>query len=57
MGLQPAMAAKDERHIKKALWLSGPINGVFGLLTMAIGMIARANAALRQLPPASRRAR
>ena len=41
MGLQPAMAAKDERHIKKALWLSGPINGVFGLLTMAIGMVGK----------------
>lgn len=42
MGLQSAMAAKDEKTIIKALWVAAPVNGFFGLLTVAIGIAAKA---------------
>jgi len=41
MGLQTAMAAKNEKTIKRALWIAAPINGIFGIFTMAMGLAAR----------------
>ncbi len=42
MGLQSAMAAKNERTIVKALWIAAPFNGLFGVFTMIMGITAKA---------------
>lgn len=42
MGLQSAMAAKSEKTIAKALWIAAPVNGIFGIFTMAMGIAAKA---------------
>ncbi len=42
MGLQSAMAAKSERTIVKALWIAAPVNGLFGVFTMIMGITAKA---------------
>lgn len=34
MLLQPAMSAKSEASIKKALWIAAPVNGLFGVLSL-----------------------
>lgn len=41
MGLQSAMAAKNEKTIAKALWIAAPVNGIFGIFTMAMGIAAK----------------
>jgi SSS family solute:Na+ symporter len=43
MGLQSTMAAKNEKTVVKALWIAAPINGLFGIFTMAIGISAKAS--------------
>ncbi len=42
MGLQSAMAAKNERTIIKSLWIAAPVNGLFGVFTMLMGITAKA---------------
>jgi SSS family solute:Na+ symporter len=42
MGLQSAMAAKNEKSIVKALWIAAPVNGIFGVFTMSMGIAAKA---------------
>lgn len=42
MGLQSAMAAKNERTIIKSLWIAAPFNGLFGVFTMIMGITAKA---------------
>jgi SSS family solute:Na+ symporter len=42
MGLQSTMAAKNEKTVVKALWIAAPVNGIFGIFTMAIGIAAKA---------------
>lgn len=41
MGLQSAMAAKSEKTVAKALWIAAPVNGIFGIFTMAMGIAAK----------------
>jgi SSS family solute:Na+ symporter len=41
MLLQPAMAARDERTIKRALWIAAPLNGLFGVFAVVIGLTAK----------------
>ena len=41
MGLQSAMAAKNEKTIKRALWIAAPVNGIFGIFTMTMGIAAK----------------
>jgi len=41
MGLQTSMAAKNEKTIIKALWIAAPVNGIFGIFTMAMGIAAK----------------
>lgn len=43
MGLQSTTAAKSEKTVARALWIAAPVNGLFGIFTMAIGLAARAN--------------
>jgi SSS family solute:Na+ symporter len=40
MGLQSAMAAKDEKTVVKSLWVAAPVNGLFGIFTALIGIAA-----------------
>ncbi len=42
MGLQSAMAARNERTIIKALWIAAPVNGLFGVFTAIMGITAKA---------------
>lgn len=41
MLLQTAMAAKSEKTIKKALWIAAPVNGLFGVFAVVIGLTAK----------------
>ncbi|MFT6928307.1 MAG: SSS family solute:Na+ symporter [Psychromonas sp.] len=41
MLLQPAMAARDEKTIKRALWIAAPLNGLFGVFAVVIGLTAK----------------
>ncbi|MEM0968480.1 MAG: sodium:solute symporter family protein [Verrucomicrobiota bacterium] len=40
MLLQPAMAAKSEKSIKRALWIAAPVNGLFGVFIVVLGLTA-----------------
>ena len=40
MLLQAAMSAKDENTIKRALWIAAPVNGLFGVFAVVIGLTA-----------------
>ena len=40
--VQVALSAKDERTISKALWIAVPLNGLFGVFTVVLGMTAKA---------------
>lgn len=52
MLLQPAMSAKNEATIKKALWIAAPINGLFGVFAVVIALAARAQPEFAGLPDA-----
>lgn len=39
--LQVTMSAKSEKTIKNALWLAVPLNGLFGVFTVVIGLTAK----------------
>jgi TRAP-type C4-dicarboxylate transport system permease large subunit len=41
MLLQPAMAAKDERTIMRALWIAAPVNGLFRLFAVVLCLTSR----------------
>ena len=41
MLLQAAMSAKSESTIRKALWIAAPVNGLFGVFAVVIGMTAK----------------
>jgi len=41
MVLQPAMSAKSEKSIKKAIWIAAPVNGLFGVFTVSMGLAAK----------------
>ena len=49
MLLQPAMSAKSEASIKKALWIAAPVNGLFGVFIVVLGLTARAHPVYGQL--------
>lgn len=42
MLLQPAMAAKSEKIVKKTIWFCGPINCLVGIFIVTIGLTAKA---------------
>lgn len=42
MGLHTAIAAKDVKSVKKSIWLAGPLNGLFCIIPVLIGMAALA---------------
>ncbi|NIB40886.1 sodium:solute symporter family protein [Pseudomaricurvus alkylphenolicus] len=51
MLLQPTMAAKDEKTIKKALWIAAPVNGLFGVFAVVIGLAAKSMPEFEALGP------
>jgi len=51
MLLQPAMGARDENTIRKALWIAAPVNGMFGVFAVVIGLTARALPQYQALGP------
>jgi len=51
MLLQPAMAAKDERTIKRAVWIAAPLNGLFGVFAVVIGLAAKSVPEFQALGP------
>lgn len=42
MLMQPCMSAASEKTIRKALWWAAPINGMFGVFAVVIGLTAAA---------------
>ena len=41
MLLQPAMAADSDLTIRKALWIAAPLNGLFGVFAVVLGLTAK----------------
>ena len=41
MLMQPAMAAESERVIRRSLWIAAPVNGMFGVFAVALGLAAK----------------
>lgn len=41
MLMQPCMSAKSEKTIRKALWIAAPLNGLFGVFAVVIGLTAK----------------
>ncbi len=51
MLLQPAMGARDEATIRKALWIAAPVNGMFGVFAVVIGLTAKSLPQFQALGP------
>jgi SSS family solute:Na+ symporter len=51
MLLQPAMSADSESTIRKALWIAAPVNGLFGVFTVVIGLTAKSIPEFNALGP------
>lgn len=41
MLMQPCMAAQDETTVKKSLWIAAPVNGMFGIFVVVLGLTAK----------------
>ena len=41
MLLQPAMAARNDKTIMQALWIAAPLNGLFGVFAVILGLTAK----------------
>ncbi len=51
MLLQVAMAAKDETVIRKSLWIAAPVNGMFAVFAVILGLAAKSQAQFNVLGP------
>ncbi len=51
MLLQAYMSAKDEKTIRRSVWLAAPLNGLFGVFAVTIGLTARALPQYAELGP------
>lgn len=51
MLMQPCMSAASEKTIRKALWWAAPINGLFGVFAVVIGLTAAALPEFAELGP------
>ena len=49
--VQVALSAKNERTISRALWIAVPLNGLFGVFTVVLGMTAKAIPEFNALGP------
>jgi SSS family solute:Na+ symporter len=41
MLMQPCMSAESEKTIRKSLWIAAPLNGLFGVFAVVIGLTAK----------------
>lgn len=41
MLMQPCMSAESEKTVRKALWIAAPLNGLFGVFAVVIGLTAK----------------
>ena len=51
MLLQPAMGARNEKTVRKALWIAAPVNGMFGVFAVVIGLTAKSLPQFQVLGP------
>ncbi len=51
MLMQMYMAAKDEKTVRHSVWISAPVNGLFGAFAVAIGLAARVEPGYENLSP------
>jgi SSS family solute:Na+ symporter len=51
MLMQPCMSAETERTIRKALWIAAPLNGMFGVFAVVIGLTAKTVPEFAELGP------
>ncbi|MDR1676766.1 MAG: sodium:solute symporter family protein [Deltaproteobacteria bacterium] len=49
--IQPAISVNDPKGFRKALWLAAPLNGMFGIFIICIGLAAKANPEFSTLGP------
>ena len=49
--LQTAMSARTERTVRRALWIAAPLNGLFCVFTVAMGLTAKALPEFHALGP------
>jgi SSS family solute:Na+ symporter len=49
--IQPAISVNDPKGFRKALWLAAPLNGMFGVFIICIGLAAKANPQFSELGP------
>jgi SSS family solute:Na+ symporter len=50
-GMQAAMSAKDEKTIQRSLWIAAPINGLFGVFPVLVGIAAATIPEFAELGP------
>ena len=50
-GMQAAMSAKDEVTIQRSLWIAAPINGLFGVFPVLVGIAAATIPEFAELGP------
>jgi SSS family solute:Na+ symporter len=41
MLMQPCMSAENEKTVRRALWIAAPLNGLFGVFAVVIGLTAK----------------
>ena len=51
MLLQVAMAAKNESTIRRSLWIAAPVNGMFAVFAVVLGLAAKSVAEFNELGP------
>lgn len=51
MLLQPAMSARDERTLRRAVWVAAPVNGFFGVFAVVIALTAKSIPEFEALGP------
>ncbi len=51
MLLQTCMSAKDEKTIRRSVWFAAPLNGLFGVFAVTLGLTARSIPEYAELGP------
>ena len=51
MLMQPCMSAASEQTVRKSLWIAAPLNGMFGIFAVVIGLTAKTIPEFAELGP------
>ncbi len=51
MLMQPCMSAESEQTVRKSLWIAAPLNGMFGVFAVVIGLTAKTIPEFAELGP------